>query len=364
MSTLTYKCPCCGASLAYDGMTRRLQCASCGNSFELEDIEALEATGSQSSIDFVQPDEQFTDEEIEAISSYVCQNCGAELMTDSTTTATECAYCGSPAILPQEIDAGVRPQKVVPFRITKEQAVEIFQKFFTGKRLMPNVFLNSKNRIAEMRKLYVPYWLFDCEAYADMTFNAEKKHYMRQGDWEIIRTDHYLVRRAGTLCFEDLPVDGSRKMDDSITESLEPYDVGDAVPFEPAVLAGALADRADVDAQECEDRAAERMKVTIESEISSTVGGYTSVSRRSSSVNARGGRVTPVLMPIWLITTEKQFKGEKRIFTFAINGQTGRLTCDVPYDKGKAAAWFLAVFAGCFGSGYLLLQWLLGSGVF
>ena len=122
MSTLTYKCPCCGASLAYDGVSRRLQCASCGNSFDLQDIEALEATGSQSSIDFVQPDEQFTDEEIEAISSYVCQNCGAELMTDSTTTATECAYCGSPAILPQEIDAGVRPQKVVPFRITKEQA--------------------------------------------------------------------------------------------------------------------------------------------------------------------------------------------------------------------------------------------------
>ena len=146
MSTLTYKCPCCGASLAYDGVSRRLQCASCGNSFDLQDIEALEATGSQSSIDFVQPDEQFTNEEIEAISSYVCQNCGAELMTDSTTTATECAYCGSPAILPQEIDAGVRPQKVVPFRITKEQAVEIFQKFFTGKRLMPNIFLKTKIR--------------------------------------------------------------------------------------------------------------------------------------------------------------------------------------------------------------------------
>gem|GEM_PF-5883084 len=152
-------------------------------------------------------------------------------------------------------------------------------------------------------------------------------------------------------------------MDDSITESLEPYNVDDAVPFEPAVLAGALADRADVDAKECEDRAAERMKVTIESEMSSTVGGYSSVSRRSSSVNAHGGHVTPVLMPIWLITTEKQIKGEKKIFTFAINGQTGRLTCDVPYDKGKAIAWFLGVFAGCFGSGYLLLRWLIGSGV-
>ena len=68
-------------------------------------------------------------------------------------------------------------------------------------------------------------------------------------------------------------------------------------------------------------------------------------------------------MPIWLITTEKQIKGEKKIFTFAINGQTGRLTCDVPYDKGKAIVWFLGVFAGCFGSGYLLLRWLIGSGV-
>ena len=49
-----------------------------------------------------------------------------------------------------------------------------------------------------------------------------------------------------------------------------------------------------------------------------------------------------MLLPVWLITTQK----EGRTYTFAINGQTGNLTCDVPADKGKSLAWGGGVFAG------------------
>ena len=52
-----------------------------------------------------------------------------------------------------------------------------------------------------------------------------------------------------------------------------------------------------------------------------------------------------MLMPVWLITTEKQSK----TYTFAINGQTGKLTCDVPVDKKKALLWGGGVFAGLCG---------------
>ena len=173
MSTASYNCPCCGAPLAFSGESGRLECAACGNSFEPEALEMLSASESGEQISFDRPKEGFQASE-DGMRVYLCKNCGAELLTENTTTAAECPYCGSPTILPDRIEGGVKPEKVVPFTVTKEQAQKQFEEYFKGKRLLPNVFLNSRNRIAEMRRLYVPYWLFSCDAHADMVYDAEK----------------------------------------------------------------------------------------------------------------------------------------------------------------------------------------------
>ena len=113
-------------------------------------------------------------------------------MTEETTTATECPYCGSPTVLPERIESGVKPELVIPFTVTREEAQRQFEAYFKGKKLLPNVFLNTRNRIAEMRKLYVPYWLFDCSAEGSAVYDAEKVRTYRQGDWEVTETEHYL----------------------------------------------------------------------------------------------------------------------------------------------------------------------------
>ena len=104
----------------------------------------------------------------------------------------------------------------------------------------------------------------------------------------------------------------------------------------------------------------ERVENSVSQAMRETVSGYTNISERSKNIRTEGGKVTPVLMPVWLITTEK----EGTTYTFAINGQTGKLTCDVPADKKKSLVWGGGVFAGAFGVGTLAL-WLLkqlGSG--
>ena len=360
MSTIAYKCPCCSAPLAFSGESGRLECASCGNSYEMDALDAMYDAGDSGVVQFDLPTETFDSGDVQAMQAYICKGCGAELMTEGTTTATECPYCGSPTILPDRIEGGIKPELVVPFTVTKEQAQKQFEDYFKGKRLLPNIFKDSRNRISDMRKLYVPYWLFDCDADANIVYDAEKKHTRREGDWEVTRTEYYVVRRKGSMAFERIPVDGSAKLDNKITESVEPYDMKTAVPFNPAVLAGALADHADVNADECEARAVERVENSVVSAMRSTVTGYTHVSERSRNIDAKGGKVTPVLMPIWLITTEK----DGTTYTFAINGQTGKLTCDVPADKKKSFAWGAGVFAGVFGLGALALYLLnqMGSG--
>ncbi len=360
MSTIAYKCPCCSAPLAFSGASGRLECVSCGNSYETDALDAMNITQPSGGVQFDLPKETFGAEDANGMQAYICKSCGAELMTEGTTTATECPYCGSPTILPDRIEGGVKPEKVIPFAVTKEQAQKQFEEYFKGKRLLPNVFTNSRNRISEMRKLYVPYWLFDCDAHANIVYDAEKEETRREGEWEITRTEHYIVRRKGSMAFENIPVDGSVKLDNQISESLEPYDLSAAVSFQPAVLAGALADHADVNANECEGRAVERVETSIANAMRSTVTGYSHVSERSKNIVAEGGKVTPVLMPVWLITTEK----EGKTYTFAINGQTGKLTCDVPADKKKSLVWGAGVFAGVFGIGVLALYLMqyLGSG--
>ena len=206
----------------------------------------------------------------------------------------------------------------------------------------------------------MPYWLFDCDADATIVYSAEKRRTQRTDDWEIETIEHYIVNRSGTMSFENIPVDGSVKLDNKISESLEPYDLTKAVPFTPSVLSGSLADHADVDAAGCEKRAVERVEKSITNAIRSTVTGYTNVSERSKGFSSKGGKVTPVLLPVWLITTVKDGK----TYTFAINGQTGKLTCDVPTDKGKAFLWGAGAFAGVMGIGALILHLIkkMGSG--
>ena len=158
MSTASYNCPCCGGPLKFSGESGKLECTACGNNYEPEALEMMTPEESGDEITFANDAKRFDTGEA-GMRAYLCKNCGAELMTEDTTTAAECPYCGSPTILPDRIEGGVKPEKVVPFVVTKEQAQKQFEDYFKGKKLLPNVFLNSRNRISEMRRLYIPYLL-------------------------------------------------------------------------------------------------------------------------------------------------------------------------------------------------------------
>ena len=176
-------------------------------------------------------------------------------------------------------------------------------------------------------------------------------------DYDYTETRHYAVIRGGTLGFADVPVDGSTKMDDTLMESIEPFDISGAVPFQAAYLPGYLADKYDVDAEASIERANQRIKQSTEEAFRSTVQGYTSVVPVNSIVNLQNGRARYALYPVWILNT--QWNGQK--FTFGINGQTGKIAGDLPMDKGKFWTWLAGVSAAAtavaFGLSYLF--WLL-----
>ena len=341
---LNYKCPCCGASLRFDGNSGMLNCGSCGNSFKLEDMQkvsGMEQASAEQPIEWdFSRDGAWADDEAAHLRSYSCPSCGAEIVVDDTTAATECVYCGNASIMPGAVRGDFRPDAVIPFKKSREDAENAYRQLIKGKKLLPRAFA-SKKHIDKITGVYVPFWLFECDADADMTFHAQRTRTHSTSRERITETDHYMVHRGGHMSFSGVPVDGSSKFDDTLMEAIEPFDTSEMKPFDMGYLPGYQAERYDVDAQAAEPRADDRIRRSAIDAVAGTVQGYTRVTVQSANVRLTQGRVLNVMAPVWMLNT--QWKG--KTYTFAMNGQTGRLVGDLPEDKGAVWKWRIGLFA-------------------
>jgi hypothetical protein len=189
---------------------------------------------------------------------------------------------------------------------------------------------------------------------AHRRYNAMKKKVWSDSNYRYTKTDFYSVTRDGGLGFEKVPVDGSEKMDDSYMDAIEPFDYSKMKDFETAYLSGYTAEKYDVDAEKSKERAAKRIKTTVEGEFAKTVTGYYSVSPESSNIDVGSGNVSYALLPVWILNT----KYRKENYVFMMNADSGRLVGGLPSDPGKV--WkFRLLFTGIFGAVFTLIIQLL-----
>ena len=355
-----YKCPCCDGAIEFSSREQRMKCPYCDTEFEMETLEAYDRELKEESSDDMTWDTaaggEWTEGEKEGLRVYVCQSCAGEIVTDETTGAASCPYCGNPVVMKEQFLGDLKPDYVIPFKLDKKAAVEALKRHYKGKLLLPKVF-SQENHIQEIKGVYVPVWLFDTEAQANMRWKATRVRSWSDSDYIYTETQHYSVTRGGTIAFDHVPVDGSTKMDDALMESIEPFDFSQAVDFQTAYLSGFLADRYDVGSEQSVARANDRIRTSTEQAFASTVGGYTTLIPVCNHVQLKNGRAKYALYPVWLLNTT--WKGKN--YHFAMNGQTGRFVGDLPMDKSALTRWFLGIFgavsAACFGISWLL--WLL-----
>ena len=335
-------CPACKTELNCDTSEKEATCPGCGAEFETEALLAYAAQKENKKQDSMtwdtQAGGQWQQGETDGLRVYSCKTCGGEIVADETTGATHCPYCGNPVVLSGHFAGALKPDLVIPFKVDKKAAIEALNNHYKGKKLLPKVF-KDQNHIEEVKGLYVPVWLFDADVDAQVEYEATKVRTWSDSDYDYTETSHYAVIRGGGIGFENVPVDGSTKMDDTLMESIEPFDITGAVPFKAAYLPGYLADKYDVDAEASIGRANDRIKNSTEDAFRSTVVGYTSVTTVDSNVQLENGRARYALYPVWILNTD--WKGQK--FTFGINGQTGKIAGDLPMDKGLFWKYLLSV---------------------
>lgn len=342
---MEYKCPCCNAGLRFGADAQQLTCEYCDNTFDIGTVQAFNETQSAQPEETVNWDTEsqkmWSEQEQQMLHAFQCPSCGGEILTDDTDAALFCPYCDNPTILPSRLSGDVRPDGVLPFQTSKEDAQAAFLKLCKGKHLLPK-FFTSQQRIEKITGMYVPFWLYECSADFSGSYKATRVRTWSDRNYIYTKTDHYLLSRQAEAAFSGIPMDGSQKMDDTLMESIEPYDYSKVVDFDMAYLSGFLADKYDIPSKDGENRIRQRVDSTITDELQASLLGYNSVIPTNRQLRIDHSKAKYVLLPVWMLSTN--YKG--KIYTFAMNGQTGKMTGTFPVSGARTAGWFAGICAG------------------
>ncbi|WP_018930992.1 hypothetical protein [Gracilibacillus lacisalsi] len=323
-----YKCPSCGSDMAFDSESGHLSCESCLREEHIDTYEDVHITQSF--------------EENEA-KEYQCENCGAVVLTDQDTTATSCSFCGAGVVLADRLSGDLAPTKVIPFTISKEEAMEAFKKWCKNGRLTPKGFMTA-DRVKGITGMYVPFWMYDLDSDIEVKATATKVKTYRRGDYRYTETRYYNVYRDIDVSYLKVPVDASEKLDDTLMDKLEPYHYNELKEFKTPYLAGYLAEKYNYTDKELFGRVKEKIKTFIDSYVSSTISGYSTVQYQQKNIDTKQKNSYYALLPVWMV----YYDFDKQEHTFAMNGQTGKIVGKPPLSYKKAAIWFTSIAGGSF----------------
>lgn len=347
-----YKCLSCGGGLKFDPKSGGVICEYCDSQYTIEQIEEAygvqdeQGTESQNQT-FESSDGEWNTENLNSdwgedsgkMKEFSCPSCGASILCEATTAATSCPYCDNPTVIEKEFAGNLKPDYVIPFKLNKKEAIAALKEYYKGKKLLPKEF-SDENHLEEMKGVYVPFWFFNGTAEGSAVFHATTTTRHRSGNTETITTKHYDCNREGSLEFNMVPVDASKKMPNDMMDSLEPFDFGELKEFSTAYLPGYLADKYDDTVDECFPRAETRCAASFLSELQKSVKGYGSVTLKSKNISLKKGIVNYGLVPVYLLYT----KWHEERYLFSVNGQTGKVVGKLPLSSKLATLYYLKHF--------------------
>lgn len=329
---LQYKCPNCGGQLEFNSTVQKMKCPYCETVFPVETLSEYDDELKKDEDDHMHWDTSFNKKweegETQGMRVYHCDSCGGEIIADESTGASKCPYCDNPVVMVGTFKGDLKPDCIIPFKYDKNVAKERYLMHLEGKKLLPKVF-KDENHIDEIKGIYVPFWLFDCDVDARIRYRGYISSCWSDSEYDYIKQDYYSIIRGGSIGFDKVPHDGSLVMPDDLMQSIEPFDFSDAVDFLTAYLSGYLADKYTVTIEDCIDIANERIKKTTEQAFKNQASEYEGLTTENSNIHIENSQVRYVLYPVWILNTTWQ--GKKYIF--AMNGQTGKMVGDLPMDK-------------------------------
>ena len=336
------KCKNCSGQLIFDPKKQMLVCDHCGGMFNPDEFE-----GSKT--------EPYVDKEAESLNDiygidskelidcyvYICNSCGGEIIVNGTEASTQCIYCGSSAVVFNRVAKHKRPHGIIPFKVTKEEAVEAVRKRFNKGFFIPKSIKQFKPD--DVRGIYIPYWIVNCIHKGSVVISGEVSNGRHS------KIEYY--GRAGQMRLSNLPLDASRTLSDDSSSRMEPFDLNDMKEFNEKYLLGFYSNISDVTYGNLRRAADERADAYFnELAIKSVHDARKPKIHSSDQITAIDyNNMKYAMLPAWFIT----YTYKKRHNTVIVNGQTGKVVCGVPWNKGLF--YFIQFLAGAIVSAVLFL---------
>lgn len=337
MQTAQRQFPCrsCGASLEFAPGTSALKCPYCGT------INQIEAAGGRvEELDYHAHLARMAEREpaVETLMVH-CAACGAETTLGANVMAGRCPFCASPVVAAQaQSQRLIRPRALLPFAITRQQAMDAFGRWIDSLWFAPNALKRNYQRAA-INGVYLPAWTYDCDTESDYTGERGEDYWVTESytvtingrperrTRQVRRTRWYPARGRVWNSFDDVLVIASDSLPRRYVEALEPWDLRALQPYQPEYLAGFVAESYHIDLQQGFTLAQQQMEGPIRASIRRDIGGD---HQRIHRVHTRYDNITfkHILLPVWISAYHYQHK----TFRFLVNARTGEVQGERPYS--------------------------------
>lgn len=334
VDSVGYKCPSCGASMVYDPTSESLSCAYCSNKINLK--------GESSNVenDFlegIKEDERWDNETI----IFHCESCGANNVKERTDLSSKCPFCGSNSVVETKELPGIRPQRVIPFRISKEKALEQFRKqlkksFFAPSDLKKNFTPDKLNGT------YLPAWTFDTNAFAKYEGRLGKYYTVTVGSGKNRHTETrirwFSIRGTKQFMFDDILVVAGKKISQEQMSRVLPFETNNSYVYQKEYLSGFTAEHYQINLESgwnvAKQKAVKQMERLIANDYSHDVIDYIRVAPVYSNIKYKY-----VLLPVWI----SFYRYQNKEYYFLVNGESGRIGGKTPVSFVKVTSLVLII---------------------
>jgi len=340
-----YQCKNCGATLYWNVEAEKLKCLYCDSVFQPSDFEDKTLDENIPEASANETPEAEEQEYVNAkdyaddMAVYECENCGGEVVTLKTTMADICPYCGEAVSITSKAVNSFRPKLCIPFKKDKKAAMSIYKKYVERSFLTPKVF-KKENTIEKMQGLFAPFYLHTIVNTSTHSLEGENRTSHRSGDDKITTHSLYDLTLKATGLFQRIPTDGAVRLPNKLMDTLEPFDYDGCKSFDPAYMAGFVAEQYDDEMETLNARAETKAQQTMTDRALSAFS-YDSIKLKNESHNIIDHSSEYAMLPVWILNV---VHGNKK-YTYAINGQTGKIVGKLPLSKSKVAGISLGVFA-------------------
>ena len=343
------RCPKCGSTdVRLRSSTAMLVCLFCRHEWQEarveeefglgEGIDELQGTVVAGGADAISDDDVMT---------LTCGGCGADVVVDTAHALNaRCHWCRHTLNVNDQTPNGAVPDAVLPFRLTRDEAVEKIREFASKRRLFAHARFKKEFVPENVLGVYLPYLVIDARAEAAYVGTGEVQTRCwteKQGDNSVTyyAADIYRVDRSVTFTVDDLTIEGAAdraQFDGSTTNNIVntvlPFDTKNAVKWNSSYLVGFTSEKRDLDVGDLQPVLTDQLLSIGRSQVHDSLSKFDrGVRWEQEQVDVGGSRWVSMYVPVWLYSYYQE--DTRMLHYIAVNARTGETMGSVPVSQWK-----------------------------